>query len=97
MVEMSLSKTKLEQIREDFEKEYYFKPPYDSYINGTGLVPLKELKNSGQKLKLKKGESLDDLCLHVTLSKELPSNVKLPELYKKVRVFYEIIGEIELE
>ncbi len=93
---MSFNKRKLEKIRENFEGEY-FKPPYDSYINGTGFVPLKEFKNSGQKLKLKKGESLDDLCLHVTLSKTLPSNLQLPDLYKNVRVFYEVIGEIRLE
>ena len=93
---MNLSKRKFEKVRKDFEFDY-LKPPYASYINGTGLVSFKELKNSGQNIKLKKGESLDDLCLHVTLSKTPPSNLNLPDLYKNIRVFYELIGEIELE
>ncbi|MEK6857987.1 MAG: hypothetical protein AABX39_05355 [Nanoarchaeota archaeon] len=93
---MSLSERKLEDIRESFEKEY-FVIPYNSYITGTGVVSLKELKNSGQSFRLKKGESLDDLCLHVTLSKTLPSDLNLPDFYKTVRVFYEVIGETTKE
>lgn len=96
MVEMRLSERKLEKVRENFEKEY-IKSPYDLYIEGTGIISLKDIKNSGQKFKLKKGESLDDLCLHVTLSKTLPFDLYLPDVYNTVRVFYEVIGETKLQ
>ena len=47
-----------------------------------------------QPLELRDGETLDDLCLSVTLRKEAPQELKLPSEYRGVRVFYKVVGEI---
>ena len=70
-------------------------PPYDKYLNGIGISNLRiRAKLTGEDLKLKEGESLDDLCLKVNLKTKLPPPLTLPSDYNDVRVFYDVIGEI---
>ena len=66
---------------------------------GIQLMKLKKsrtyiLMNLKEDLKLKEGESLDDLCLKVNLKTKLPPPLTLPSDYNDVRVFYDVIGEI---
>jgi len=82
-------------IKKEFQKEYFLKEPYLQYVNGCGISRLGKVKQ--EDFKLKDGETLDDLCILVTLSKKAPKEVYLPSEYKGIRVFYEVVGPISFK
>lgn len=92
---MGLEHKVVQKLKEDFKQEYASKEPYNNYINGIGITILRVQKETVRKqFKLKKGETLDDLCLSVYLKEELPKDLDLPSEYKGVRVFYTKMGPI---
>lgn len=92
---MGLKRDKLITIKKEFEQKYLLKKPYSNYVNGCGISNLKIIQMFGEKFSLKKGETLEDLCLSVTFKEQPPNELELPKEYKDIRVFYEIIGEIK--
>lgn len=94
---MGLKRNKLITIKKKFEEKYFLKEPYSNYVNGCGISKLRIAQMIiGEELTLKKGETLEDLCLSVTLEEQPPSDLELPKEYKGVRIFYEVVGKIKL-
>ncbi len=92
---MGLSDIQVKQIKEDFEKKYFFSDPYKVYVNGCGISNLEVMQHTRQeKIDLKHGESLEDLCLRVMLRKIPPKDLEFPTEYNGVRVFYQVVGKI---
>ena len=92
---MAMPFDKVQDIKDDYIKQYMDTAPYDQYINGCGISKLK-VKQNLENITLKKGESLDDLCLSVLCGKQPPQNLNLPSEYQGVRVFYEVVGDINI-
>ncbi|MFH1638612.1 MAG: hypothetical protein ABIB71_09360 [Candidatus Woesearchaeota archaeon] len=89
---MALSIDQIRAVKEDFKNDFFFKDPYNKYMN---LVGISTLKMAGMDKKdLKKGESLDDYCITVGLRTDLPKGLSVPDVYQSSRVFYDIRGEI---
>lgn len=92
---MALSMDELKLIKEDFEQKYFFSEPYNEYVNSCGISKLQVIREIGRKnISLRKGESLEDLCLSVTFRKDPPKDLEFPSEYRGVRVLYEVVGEI---
>ena len=92
---MGLKPDEIKKVKEDFKQDYFFKAPFNNYINGIGITTLciqKEILHKN--LDLNTGESLDDLCLSIYLKEEPPKDLNLPSEYKGVRVFYTKMGLI---
>lgn len=93
---MGKTESQLKKIKKGFKKDYFFVEPFNKYINGCGISNISVQKGKlGIELDLKKGETLEDLCLYVTLKKKALGSLGLPAEYKGVRVFYEVMGEIK--
>ena len=97
---------KVTEIKEEFEQIYMFSEPWSEYVNMCGItdrviaetdwrdgVPGRE--NTRQAL-LAAGENPDELCIRVGLRKPLPEELSLPEIFKGIRVYVILIGEITL-
>jgi len=91
---MGLTLEEIANIKEDYVKDYFEKEPYKQYLNGVGISNLR-LRVGNEKIDLKEGETLDDYCLNVYLTKKLPNDITLPLEYKSVRVFYKIVKNIK--
>lgn len=89
---MGMPLGKVQDIQNDYIKQYMSTAPYNQYINGCGISKLK----SKPDITLKKGESLDDLCLSVLCGKQPPQNLNLPLEYQGVKVFYDVVGNINI-
>ncbi len=89
-----MEKEKILEIMDSFKEDY---GKYSNYIIGYGVSNLKIAEKEGFKFKLGKNEALEDLCIMVHIEKELPKKIeaKLPKIYKGVRIFYKVVGEIK--
>ncbi len=95
---MGLSEQQLKPIKEDFMAKYLTVAPLSEYFSGCGISNLRiKQETTKSVLPLRKGESLDDLCLHVLLNREPSKDIKLPSEYRGVRVFYQVVGEITMQ
>lgn len=83
-----LSFEEVKRIKEGFQKEYFFKEPFSSYINMCSISKV------GIKDKDALTDQKDNFCISVGLRNSLPANLSLPSEYQGVRVFVEVIGEI---
>lgn len=93
---MGLSMTQLTQIKEEFQRKYFFSEPYSEYVNSCGISNLRVVQNIKKKsFDLRDEESLDDLCLSIMFKKEPPKDLDFPSEYKGLRVFYEVVGDIK--
>ena len=72
------------QIRKQFEKEFMFSAPFDSYINGCSLQSVAD-------------RMPEKLCLYVLLIKPLPQGMELPSNYKGIPVVSRVYGNLEDE
>jgi len=97
---MVLNYERVEKIAEQFSKEYTEILCGPTCVPNSGQVSIgisniKTMKILHQPdLELKDGESLEDLCLSVGLTKKPQSTAHLPQEYQGVRVFYKKIGKI---
>ncbi len=66
---------------------YLENPPYNKYIISYGIAAL---AGRLSKKELREGESLDDFCLSVGLSRTPPDEIAWPQEMDGVRVFYNI-------
>jgi len=84
----------IEQLKEAYVSKYMDQKPWSEYINGVGISKV------GLQLELQKGYTprndgtLDNLCLSVTLRREIPDDLRLPEKFQEVSVYYKVVGEI---
>ena len=93
---MGLTEEQLVPIKDEFEAIYFSPEPYIQFVNLCGITTLRSAQESSNKeIKLKPGESLDDLCLSVGFREQPPAELEFPSEFKSVRVFYEVIGEIK--
>jgi len=92
---MGLTIDDVKRVKKEFQKEYWGNPTTAVYINSVGISSV-SLMSGRQKepVDLSEGESVDDLCLCVGFERDPPAEMKFPDMYKGVRVFYETIGEI---
>jgi len=96
-IKMGLSLDQVKPINEEFKQKYLFGKPYNAHVNSCSISNLRENQdNKKDSFDLRDGESLDDLCLFVTLRMEPPNDLDFPSEYKGVRVFYKVVGEIVL-
>lgn len=79
-------------MRVDFDEagkvQKQFVEQYKSLRPTIGVTSLSRIKEWGGTFKLKKGESLEDKCLVVTVREPSDERLILPSEYKGVRVFY---------
>ena len=83
-----LSFEEVKRIKEEFQKEYFFKEPFSAHVNMCGIskVGIKDKKCSA--------DQKNDFCISVGLRSPLPPDLLLPSEYHGVCVFVEVIGEI---
>lgn len=88
---MVLSKERIEyvkRVKQEFQKEVCFTEPYSEYVNGCGITTIRQHDENVPE------NEMDDLCISVTLRKALPENLALPSVYKGVKVYSIVVGEI---
>ena len=85
---MTLSEEQARAIKSEFMRKYFFSGPSSNYMRGCSSSDLRTWQEKGKEIDLRDGESLDDLCLTVSLRQQPPANIILPAEYKKVRIFY---------
>ena len=93
---MGLSSSEVKKVKEEF-LDGYIKPELKIYAPTCGISNLHVMKVWRHRtFDLKDGESLEDLCLHVSFG-EKPSTdtFPFPDEYKEVRIFYSVIGKIK--
>jgi hypothetical protein len=83
-----LSFEEVQRIKEEFQKEYFFKEPFSAHVNMCGISKV------GIKDKNSPADQKDDFCISVGLRNPLPSDISLPSEYQGVRVLVQVIGEI---
>ena len=81
-------------VLDDYVKEYMLTSPYDKYVNLVGISTVGLQKGKYGK---SSDSTLEELCLSVGFRENPPKKIRkeLPEVYKGVLVFYELIGEIK--
>lgn len=77
-------------IKELFEEEYLSSSPYLDYIVGCGLS-----KFSVYVSEKKPSDSPEDWLIVVFLKSPLPKTLRIPDVYKGVRLIKELAGEID--
>jgi hypothetical protein len=82
------SSEEVKQIRARLEEEYS-KSAYNAYVQRFATSNLKVMQMFGKRFTLNSDESLDDLCISVSLKKEPPKELELYSEFEGVRVFYE--------
>lgn len=83
-----LSFEEVKRIKEEFQKEYWFKEPFSVHVNMCGISKV------GINDKNAPVDQKDDFCISVGLRNPLPLDISLPSEYQGVRVFVKVIGEI---
>jgi len=83
-----LSFEEVKRIKEEFQKEYFFKEPFSAHVNMCSISKV------GIKDKEYSVDQRDDFCISVGLRSPLPPDLSLPSEYQGVRVLVEVIGEI---
>jgi len=86
---MRLKFDKAEKIKNSYVLEYMIKDPYFDYVKSVSVSTIENcMKSIGGKVKLKKGDKLEDICLSVDFQKKPPKSLRFPSEYKSLRVFY---------
>ncbi len=68
--------------------------PYNQYVASYGTSKLAAMAGDPD-FSLREGETLEDLCILVSLRREPPKEIHFPEEYKGVRIAYRIVGDYE--
>jgi len=85
----------LQQIKYGLVQQLY-SPPYAEYVTGLGISNLRDRQERGEIFDLAPGELIDDACIVVLLKRELPESLPPPSEPEGVRLFYDVVGEMEL-
>lgn len=73
--------------------EIYQKPkPYDRYVLCFGVSSLGTMSETGRKIILRKGETLETTCVVAYLKKRLPKRLIFPTEDEGVRIFQSYSG-----
>lgn len=94
------------RIKEEFVQTYMMKKPWNEFVTMVGLTQrtIVEWSNRGRKgspEEVRKeleqaGENPNEWFIHVGLKRPLPENVSLPTVFKDIKVYSEVVGELEL-
>lgn len=87
---MRFSEEEVERIRDQLLQEPFFAPLWNVYVNSCGILKV------GINDKNASANEKDDFCITIFVRIELPANLSLPAVYKSVRVFVTVVGEIGL-
>lgn len=78
-----------ERVKARFMAEHYSKKKYRKYVNGCGLSSVGECDKNASSVEK------DLPCIRVNLRKPLPEKLAFPKEFQGMRVFTEMIGQIQ--